>query len=72
MIHGSNHSLQDIGVGLLKDPTLMGTFELPPPFYIGEVALVRACNMISSTKISEDDINMDHETVFPPSPIEIL
>ena len=73
MIHGNNHSLQNIGVGLLKDPTLMGTFALPPPIYIGEVALVESCNMISSTqKISEDDIDMDHAMVLPPSPTEIL
>jgi len=26
MIHGSTHLLQNIRVGLLKDPTLMGTF----------------------------------------------
>jgi len=30
MIHGSPHSLQNIGVGLLKDPILMGTFAFPP------------------------------------------
>ena len=28
MIHGSLHSLQNIRVGLLKDPILMGTFSL--------------------------------------------
>lgn len=31
MIHGSTHSLQNIGVGLLKDHVLMETFALPPP-----------------------------------------
>jgi len=48
MIHGSNHSLQNIGVGLLKDPTLMGTFALPPPKNLAEVATVETCNMKSS------------------------
>ena len=67
MIHESNHSLQDIGVGLLKDPTLMGTFALPPPIYTGNVPFVATCNMISSTKV-----NMDRTMVLPPSPLEIL
>jgi len=48
MIHGSNHSLQNIGVGLLKDPTLMGTFALPPPKNLAEVATVETDNMKSS------------------------
>jgi len=48
MIHGSNHSLQNIGVGLLKDPTLMGTFALPPPKNLAEVATLETYNMKSS------------------------
>jgi len=48
MIHGSNHSLQNIGVGLLKDPALMGTFALPPPRNLAEVATLETCNMKSS------------------------
>jgi len=73
MIHGSPHSLQNIGVGLLKDPVLMGTFALLPPINLAEIASVGTCNMISSMqKISENDINMDHTLVLPPSPIEIL
>jgi len=48
MIHGSNHSLQNIGVGLLKDPALMGTFSLPPPSNMAEVTTVETCNMKSS------------------------
>ena len=40
MIQGSDHSLQNIGVGLLKDPALMGTFALPPPSNLAEVATV--------------------------------
>ena len=73
MIHGSTRSLQNIGVGLLKDPVLMGTFALPPPINLAEVVSVGTCNMISSIrKISENDMNMDHMWVLPPSPIEIL
>jgi len=48
MIHGSSKSLQNIGVGLLKDPTLMGTFALPPPNNLVEVTMVGTCNMIAS------------------------
>lgn len=40
MIHGRNHSLQNIGIGLLKDPALMGTFALPPLSNLAEVATV--------------------------------
>jgi len=73
MIHGSPHSLQNIGVGLLKDPILMGTFSLPPPINLAEVASIGTCNMISAIqKISENDMNMDHTWVLPPSLIEIL
>ena len=48
MIHGSNLSLQNIGVGLLKDPALMGTFALPPASNLTEVATVETYNMKSS------------------------
>ena len=48
MIHGIIHSLQNIGVGLLKDPALMGTFALLPPRNLAEVATVETCNMKSS------------------------
>ena len=48
MLHGSNHSLQTIGVGLLKHPALMGTFALPPASYMTEVATVETYNMKSS------------------------
>ena len=73
MIHGSIHSLQNIRVGLLKDPVLMGTFALPPPINLAEVASVGTCNMISSiSKFLGCDDNMDHTMVLPPSPIEIL
>ena len=73
MIHGSSQLLQNIGVGLLKDPTLMGTFSLPPPNNMAEVATVGTCNMVSSIqRMFEHDVNMDHRQVLPPSPIEIL
>ena len=73
LIHGSSHQLQNIGVGLLKYPVLMGTFALPPPCNLGEVASVGTCNMIYSIpKSSENDSEMDHTVVLPPSPIEIL
>jgi len=48
MIHGTNHSLQNIRVGLLKYPTLMGTFSLPSLSNLAEVATVETCNMKSS------------------------
>jgi len=48
IIHGSSHSLQNAGVGLLKYPTLMGTFSLPPPNNLADVATVETCNMKSS------------------------
>ena len=73
MIHGSSHSLQNVRVGLLKDPTLMGTFSLPPLSNLAEVETVGNCNMIYSIqKIYEHFINMDHQQVLPPSPIDIL
>ena len=73
MIHGSSNSLQNVGVGLLKDPALMGTFSLPPSSKQAEVATVETCNMISSIqKIYEHFFSMDHQQVLPPSPIEIL
>ena len=73
LIHVGNHLLHNIGVGLLKDPALMGTFALPPPCNLGESAFVGTCNMISSeTKSSDPDEYVDHTLVLPPSPIEIL
>ena len=73
MIHGSSQLLQNIGVGLLKDPSLMGTFALPPPSNLAEVARVETYHMISSTstkmkKKSEHFDSVDHREAFPPSP----
>eukprot|EP00253_Pinus_taeda_P028325 PITA_28325 len=70
MIHGSSQSLQNVGVGLLKGPALMGTFSLLPPSNLTEVAMVETYNMVSSTsaeikKISKHFVSMDHRQVHP-------
>lgn len=49
LVHGPSLSLQNIGVGLFKDPSLMGTFSLPSPSNLAEVVKVETYNMISST-----------------------
>jgi len=69
--------LQHVGVGLLKDPSLMSTFSLQPPSNLAEVAIVETCHMISSTsskikKNSNHFDSVDHHEVLPPSPIESL
>ena len=75
LMHGNSQSLQNVRVGLLKDPSLMGTFSLPSPSSFTEVATVETCHMISSTsfeiKKSSDYFNSeDHHEELPPSPIE--
>jgi len=77
LTHGSSQSLQNIGVGLLKDSPLMGTFSLPPTSNLAEVAIVETCHMLSSTssnikKNFEHFVRMDHHQVLPQSPIELL
>lgn len=77
MIHGSSQLLQNVGVGLLKDPAIMGTFSLPPPSNLAGVATVETCHMIYSTsskikKNLEHFVSINHRQVLPPSPIEIL
>ena len=77
LIHGNSQSLQNVGVGLLKDPSLMGTFTLPSPSHFAELAIVETCNMISSTssefKKSFDHFDSeDHREALPPSPIEFF
>ena len=47
--HGPPPSLQNIGVGLFKDPSLMGTFSLPSPATLMEIDNIETCNMINST-----------------------
>ena len=69
LIHGSSQSPQNVGVGFLKDPSLMGTFSLPPPSNLAKVATVGTCHMISSTsskikKDSDDFDSVDHSEVF--------
>lgn len=77
LIHGSSQSLQNVGAGLLKYPSLMGTFSLSSPFGFMEVAIVETCHMISSTlsefKKSFDYFESDdHHKALPPSPIKSL
>ena len=48
MIHARDHFFQNIGVGFLKDPALMGTFALPPPSNLAEVATVETYKMKSN------------------------
>ena len=48
-IHLPQLEIQNIGVGLLKDSTLMGTFALPSPATSAEIASIETCYMISST-----------------------
>lgn len=77
LIHESSQSLQNVRVGLLKDPSLMGTSTLPPPSGLTEVDIVETCHMISSTpsrfkKNSDHFDSVDHCEVLPPSPIESL
>lgn len=59
LIHTSSQLLQNIRVGLLKDPSLIGTFYLPPPSNMKEVAIVETYHMISSTS-SKIKKNYDH------------
>ena len=73
LIHGSSQSPQNVGVRLLKDPFLMGTFSLPPPSNLAEVATLETCHMISATsskikKNSHHFDSVDHHEVLPPSP----
>ena len=77
LIHGNSQSLQNVGVGLLKDPSFMDTFSLPSPSGFMEVATVETCHMISSTssefKKSFDFFDSeDHREALPPNPIESL
>ena len=76
LVHGPLLSLQSVGVGLFKDPSLMGTFTLPPPSDLAEVARVETYNMISSTSSDlrrmTNNFEVDSNTeVMPLSPIEL-
>jgi len=75
LIHRNPLSLQSFGVGLLKDPSLMGTFTLSPPYGLVKVARAKTCNMISSTSSGFTNISNYFETdghseVLTLSPIE--
>ena len=68
--------IQNIGLGLLKDSTLMGTFALPLPATSVEITSIDTCYMISSTlsglrkSMGDSDISALDE-FLPPSPIEL-
>ena len=75
-IHLPQLEIQNIGVGILKDSTLMGTFALPPPMMSVEIARIKTYYMISSTPSSLRKSTGDSEIVtlddfFSPSPIEM-
>ena len=75
-VHIPQLELQNIGVGLLKDSTLMGTFGLLPPATSEEITSIETCYMISSTLSglweSTCDSNISTLDEFlPPSPIEL-
>ena len=75
-VHSPQLALQNIGVGLLKDSTLMGTFALQVPMTSAEIASIETYYMISSTPSGLRNIMGDFEVVtldefLPPSPIEL-
>jgi len=76
LVHGLPISLQNIGVGLFKYSSLMGTFSLSSLSQMAKVSKVENCNMISSTssdswKISNNyEVDMYDETMSL-SPIEL-
>ena len=61
LVHRPPLSLQNISVGLFKDSSLMGTFSLPSPSNLSEVAKVDTCNMISSTSSDLRKITNSYE-----------
>lgn len=76
LVHRPSISLQNMGVGLFKDLSLMGTFSLLSPSQMVEVAKVETCNMISSTssdswKIPNNSKDDMHNEIIPLSPIEL-
>ena len=75
-IHIPQLELQNIGVGLLKDSTLMGTFALPLPVTSAEISSIETYYMISSTPSDLRESMGDSEIVLldeflPPNPIEL-
>ena len=76
LVHRPPLSLQSVGVGLFKDPSLMGTFTLPSLSNLAEVARVETCNMISSTSSDLRRITNNFEVdsnieLMPLSPIKL-
>ena len=75
-IHIPQIELQNIGVGLLKDSTLMGTFALQPPAKSAEITSIETCYMISSTlyglrESTGDSKISTFDEFLLPSPIEL-
>ena len=75
-IHALQLALQNIGEGILKDSTLMGTFALSPPVMSAENASIEACYMISSNPYGLRKSTGDSEIVtldefVPSNPIEL-
>eukprot|EP00253_Pinus_taeda_P019382 PITA_19382 len=70
MIHGSSHSLQNVGVGLLKDPILMGNFSLLPPKLEIYCALFREFRYVFAWSYEEmpgiDSSIIEHEIKMYP------
>ena len=69
-------AVQNIGVGILKDSTLMGTFALPLPTTSAEIVSMGTWYMISSTPSGLRKSMSDFEIVtleefLPPNPIEL-
>ena len=69
LVHRPPLSLQSVGVGLFKDPSLMCTFTLSSPSVLAEEARVETCNMISSTS---SDLRRITNQVEVDSNIEVM
>ena len=76
LVYTPQLALQNIGVGLLKDSSLMGTFALLLPATSEKIANIETCYMISSTPFGLRKITGDFEVFtldeyLPPNPIEL-
>ena len=68
--------IQNIGVGILMDSTLMGTFALSPLVTLAKIASIETSYMISSTLSDLRESTSDYEITMldeflSPSPIEL-
>ena len=75
-VHAPQITLQNIGVGLLKDSTLLGTFALPLPVTSVEITSIETYYMIPSTPSGLRESMGDFEIVtldefLLPNPIEL-